>query len=194
MNLNPQLDVGAIASGRTRALAALVVGVAAVLLLLLSLLAGVGLLYVLRGLRWFAVGPRIEDSLPLLQLAGFDGQPLGRVAAAWLPAGMIFGLALVRVKSLPVIIVAGGLGVPVLLLASDAAFALAHNLRMSHVLLHRVPPFGPWLEGLLFAAGIALSRRIASLQQARSDTFLTQDDRCTSPIRLGHAQPESDAR
>jgi hypothetical protein len=41
--------------------------------------ASVGLLYHLRHLRWLAIGPRIPDSLPLLQLAGFDGQPLARV-------------------------------------------------------------------------------------------------------------------
>ena len=38
----------------------------------------VGLLYGFRGLGWFSRGPRIGDALPLLQLAGFDGQPFGR--------------------------------------------------------------------------------------------------------------------
>jgi enterochelin esterase-like enzyme len=40
-----------------------------------------------------------------------------------------------------------------LLLASDASFALARNLRLSDVLLNRAPGIGPWVEGLLLAAG-----------------------------------------
>jgi hypothetical protein len=67
---------------------------AATLVLVASLLAGIGWLYGLRGLGWFAVGPRLGDSLSLLQLAGFDHQPLLRVALAWLPAGVVAGVGL----------------------------------------------------------------------------------------------------
>src|SRR5581483_5207854 len=49
-----------------------------------ALLVGIGWLYVLRGLGWFGFGPRVHDSLPLLQLAGFDAQPLARLAVGWL--------------------------------------------------------------------------------------------------------------
>ena len=54
---------------------------------LVGLLAGYGWLYVLRGLGWLGAGPAVGDALPLLQLAGFDGQPLLRVVVAWLLAG-----------------------------------------------------------------------------------------------------------
>ena len=71
-------------------------GVGGVLGVLVGLLAGFGWLYVLRGLDWLGVGPRIADALPLLQLAGFDGQPLLRVVVAWVLAGALAGVLSAR--------------------------------------------------------------------------------------------------
>jgi hypothetical protein len=162
------LDARVIPAQRTRrVLRALAGGSGSTLMLLLALLTGTGWLYVLRGLRLFALGPGVGDSLPLLQLAGFDGQPLARVAVAWLLAGALFGVVLIRVDPLPRAIVAGAVGVLLLLFASQAAYALAQNLRLSHVLWSRLPGFGPWLEGLLFAAGSALPRPLPGSQRLR---------------------------
>lgn len=136
---------------------------AAAIVLLASLLAGFGLLYRLRSQHWTGAGLPIGDSLPLLQLAGFASQPLLRIALAWVPAGMIFGLAVVRVPAMRRGVLAAVLGTLVLLLASDAAFALARNLRFSAVLDARDPGTGPWWEGVMFALGAwlphALPRR-----------------------------------
>jgi hypothetical protein len=44
-----------------------------------------------------------------------------------------------------------------LVVASDASFALTENLRLSSVLSSRVPTSGAWLEALLFAVGAAVS-------------------------------------
>jgi hypothetical protein len=142
-------------------LAVMLGGLAVMLAGLAGLLAGAGWLYAFRGLRWFAVGPQVGDSLPLLQLAGFDGQPLLRVVIAWLPAGVIAGLALVRVSPLRRAVLLGVLGLLVLLFASQASYALARNLRFSTVLSDRSPGLGPWLEAALFAAGGALARPLA---------------------------------
>jgi hypothetical protein len=151
-----------------RAAGALGGGAGSLLALLLALVAGVGWLYLLRGLGWFALGPRVGDSLPLLQLAGFDGQPLARLAVAWLLAGALFGVAMVRVKPLPRALVAGALAIVLLLFASQAAFALSRNLRLIQVLWHRAPGLGPWLEGVLFAAGCALPGPVAGAERFRS--------------------------
>ncbi|HEX3831739.1 MAG TPA: hypothetical protein VHW04_07195 [Solirubrobacteraceae bacterium] len=62
----------------------------------IGVLSGVGLLHSLRQLHWLTAGPSVPDALPLLQLAGFAGQPLGRVLAAWVPAGVVLSLALIR--------------------------------------------------------------------------------------------------
>ncbi len=127
-----------------------------VLLLPVCLLAGIGLLYALRGLGWFAFGPRVPDSLPLLQLAGFDGQPLARVALAWLPIGYAFGLAVPRARPLWLALGAAAFAALLLVAASNASYALAENLRLTAVLWHRLPPLGPWVEAALFALGALL--------------------------------------
>jgi hypothetical protein len=44
----------------------------------------------------------------------------------------------------------------VLLLASDASYALARNLRFWPVATGRAPSAGPWLEALLLAIGAVL--------------------------------------
>ena len=59
-------------------------------------LVAVGLLYSLRGLQPLAIGPSVPDALPLLQLAGFDAQPLAATVVASLAAGAVLGLALRR--------------------------------------------------------------------------------------------------
>jgi hypothetical protein len=117
---------------------------------------GVGWLYVLRGLGWFSAGPDVRDSLPLLQLAGLDGQPLLRVLVAWLPCGALAGLLTLRTRWPWRALLTAVVGVAVLLLASQASFALARNLKLSGVLWSRVPGTGPWLEGISLAVGAVL--------------------------------------
>ncbi len=155
-----------LASGGWRRAAGLVGGqLAFVIIVLLGLLTGFGWGYVLRSLGWLAVGPRIGDSLPLLQLAGFDGQPLLRVVIAWLLAGGLAGRLLVSVRPGRRAVIAGLLGLMLLLLASQTANALTRNLRFVHVLLHRPPGAGPWLEAMCFALGCFLPRRLVGRQQ-----------------------------
>jgi hypothetical protein len=183
------LDAPPIATKRaTRAVLAASGAAGAVLILVLSLLAGVGWLYLLRSLGWFTLGPRLGDSLPLLRLAGFDGQPLVRVGVAWLLAGIVLGLALIRVDPWRRAALAAGLGLVLLLFASQAAFALAENLRLSAVLLDRVPGFGPWFEALLFAAGSALPRPIAKLERSRWRVVLSQGRAGVRDLLLGSRQ------
>ncbi len=134
-----------------------------ILALVIAVLTGTGLLYGLRGLGAFDLGPRIPDALPLLQLAGFDGQPVLRVAVAWLAAGLVLGLPVCRIAPLRRFAVALIVSAPLVLFASDASFALAGNLRLTDVLLHRAPPLGPWIEVILLAAGCALAGRLGRL-------------------------------
>jgi len=140
---------------------------AAVLIgVIVALIAGIGWLYVLRGLHLFAVGPPVPDALPLLQLARTDLQPLLRVVLAWLPAGAVAGLALARIGRPQRAVIGALTALVLLLLASQASDALARNLRFSQVLWSRSPGPGPWLEALLFAVGCALPRTIGTRQTA----------------------------
>jgi hypothetical protein len=64
------------------------------LVLLITVAAGAGWLELLRRSGALAAGPRITGALPLDRLAGHDSQPLLRVLAAWVPAGLACGAAL----------------------------------------------------------------------------------------------------
>ena len=140
------------------------IGIGAIAGLLLSVLVGAGVLYGLKELGWLAAGPRISDALPLLQLAGFDGQPLARVAIAFAAAGALFGGVLIHTPPLRRAAVAGVAGLVVLMLASDVSFALTHNLRLGPVVWHRVPTLGCWLEACALAIGAAIPRPLAALR------------------------------
>ncbi len=132
-----------------------------IVVVVIGALIGYGWLYALRGLGWLGAGPSVGDSLPLLQLAGFDGQPLLRTVVAWLIAGLIAGVALSGMGRWQRAAVAGPLSLIVLLLASQASYALARNLRFSDVVFSRTPGLGPIVEALLFAAGCALVPRVS---------------------------------
>lgn len=140
------------------ALRSLSIGLGLFLAAIVGVLTGYGWLYLLRDAGWLSAGPRVVDSLPLLQLAGFDGQPLAAVVVAWLLAGALSGVISVRVSPARRALAAGLLGLVLLLLASQASYALARNLRFGAILLTRSPGPGPWLEALMFAIGCALPR------------------------------------
>jgi hypothetical protein len=142
-------------------LAALADAAGATLAVVVGLVIGFGWTYVFRGFGWLSFGPRVGDALPLLQLAGFDAQPLARVFLAWLLAGAVVGVALGRMPAPRRTVLALALAVPALLVASQAANAVARNLRFDDVLWHRRPGIGPWVEGLLLAVGCALAGRIS---------------------------------
>ncbi len=128
------------------------------IIVIAGLLAGTGWLYVLRGLRWLGVGPRIADSLPLLQLASSDGQPLLRVVVAWAMAGALTGVALAEVSAPRRAALALITALVVLLLASQASYAVTRNLSFGSTVFSRTPGLGPLLEGMVFALGCCLPR------------------------------------
>jgi enterochelin esterase-like enzyme len=150
----------------SRGAAAVARGTAAVtagaLVVLVASFVGMGLLYGLRTLRWFSFGPLVRDALPLLQLAGFDFQPLARIAVAWLLVGLVTGLVLIRLRPSTRFLLGAIVGAFVLLVASDAASGLARNMPFVGVLESRLPDLGPWVEALLFAAGCAIPGRPAA--------------------------------
>jgi enterochelin esterase-like enzyme len=145
----------------TRALRAAGIGLIVTVVVVVVAAASVGLLYQLRQLGWLALGPRVPDALPLLQLAGFAGQPLARVLVASLISGIALGVVLVRVpvarRTPAIALIAAAL----LLLASDGSYALAQNLRFAHVLVIRAPGLGAWVQFIALAIGSALPAALA---------------------------------
>lgn len=128
------------------------------LIVVAGLVAGAGWLYVLRGLDWLRLGPRVADALPLLQLASADGQPLVRVILAWVLAGALTGVALAEVTPYRRAALSLVLALVVLLLASQASYALARNVAFSSTVFSRTPGLGPVIEGCAFALGCFLPR------------------------------------
>lgn len=135
------------------------------LALALAALCGFGWLYFLRGIGWFAAGPKVGDALPLLQLAGFDLQPLARVIVAWLAAGMIAGLLTWRLEPVRRAIAFALLGALILFVASQAAYALARNLHFTNVLFGHRPGSGGFVEAAVLAAGSYLPGGVIGRRQ-----------------------------
>jgi hypothetical protein len=140
-------------------LAALAAAAGVLMAVTLGVLGGYGWLYLFHVWGALDAGPRIGDALPLLQLASADGQPLLALLVAWLLPGAVVGLSLIRWSPGRRALVGGIVAVILLLIASQAADALARNLRFRDVLVTREPGLGPWLEALAFAIGCALPRR-----------------------------------
>jgi len=134
---------------------------------LVALLAGLGWLYVLRGLGWLGFGPRVHDALPLLQLAGFDVQPAARIVVAWSASGLLLALPLAWIPRAWRATLVAALALALLLVAAQASFALARNLNFGTVLWSRRPGAGPWLEGLVLAAGCAVGDLALRRRQQR---------------------------
>lgn len=93
LNVAPAREAARPSRARAAARAALRAALA-LPVVLAATLAGIGWLYLLRRTGALAVGPRLVEALPLQRLAGGAAQPVGRVVAAWLPAGIFAGLAL----------------------------------------------------------------------------------------------------
>lgn len=168
---------------RTRALRIGGNAAGVLLVLVAGLLAGAGWLYVLRGLHWLDVGPRVGDSLPLLQLASEDGQPLTRVLVAWILAGALTGVALGQTAPRRRVAPALAVGLVVLLLAAQESYALTRNVNLSATVFTRSPGLGPVLEAIAFALGCWLPRRLddgdgpRSGRRSRASLIRRLDDR-----------------
>ena len=119
-------DRASLSAGPGRRTARATAGVTVTFAVLVAgLLAGIGWLYLLRGLHVLGFGPRIADALPLLQLAGFDGQALARVIVAWVLAGVLASVALSRLPRAGRVPLAAIVALVALMLTAQASYALA---------------------------------------------------------------------
>lgn len=157
-----QTPIGQLASPARLALAVLR-WIAASLIALTALAAGIGVLYLIRSESLLTIGPRIPGALPLQQLAGGEAQPLLRMTIAWVPAGVIAGLAFGLLTGLgPGIRAASiaALSAIVLLPAGAAADAIAITDPLGPHLLPQLTRMGTWIAVALFAAGSLLADRV----------------------------------
>lgn len=128
------------------------------LITVLAVVAGIGALYLLRGAAALGLGPLVPGALPLQQLAGGAAQPLARMALAWLPAGLVAGLALAWIARLGAAartLLATLTGAALLLLGGAASDAIALSDPLGPHLVPQLSRAGTWVAVALFA-GAAL--------------------------------------
>ena len=126
--------------------------------------AGIGLLYLLRGTGFADVGPRPSGALPLEQLANADAQPLARMALAWLPVGLAAGAVIATftrgsraVLLLLVTLLAGAL----LVTSSGVSVSVENSEPLTRHLTAALAYAGTWVSLALFVIGAAVGERLA---------------------------------
>jgi hypothetical protein len=133
---------------------------AVVLVVIAAAAAGIGWLYALRHVGLLRLGPRLTDALPLQRLAGGAAQPLGRMVAAWLPAGLVAGVGIGLVSHLRRPARAAAvfvLALALVLAASAASDALTHNEPIRSQLHQQPHRAAAWLAAGLMALGAVLT-------------------------------------
>ena len=135
---------------------------------MLAPVAGVGLLYLLRNAGVVPLGPKAAGALPLQQLDGSDGQPLARMALAWLPVGIATGAVLVaftrssRVLALGVVALVAWV---VLVLSAAGCDAIANNEPFRAHLTSPLGAAGTWVSLVLVVIGAAIGERLAAVSR-----------------------------
>jgi hypothetical protein len=111
------------------------------------------------------IGPRPAGALPLEQLDGTDGQPLARMALAWLPVGVAAGALLGAFTRSARAVVLGALTViaaAMLLLSAAASDAIANNEPFRQDLATPLGAAGVWVSLVLLVIGAAIGERVAA--------------------------------
>jgi len=135
-------------------------GCAVVLVVIAAVAAGIGWLYALRHVAGLRVGPRFADALPLQRLAGGAAQPLGRMVAAWLPAGLVAGLGIALVSGMHRAarsVAVFALALVFVLAAAAASDALTHNETIRSQVRQEPHRAAAWVAAGLMALGALLA-------------------------------------
>lgn len=121
--------------------------------------AGVGWLYLLFQAAVLPVGPRLAGALPLQQLASSDAQPLLRLVAAWLPAGVAAGVLVPGLGRVGRTILVGVVSAAVLIAAGAVSDAVALNERVVPHLGPQLGRAGTWVAvGLMVIGSLPVGR------------------------------------
>jgi hypothetical protein len=108
------------------------------------------------------VGPKVAGALPLQQLAGGAAQPLLRLVVAWVPAGVMAGLALrsgtklSRGRRAALFALLAWL---LLVMAGAASDAAAVSASVASHVPAQLTRAATWLAAALMASGVLLAGR-----------------------------------
>lgn len=123
-----------------------------------AIAAGLGWLYLIHTWVGAGLGPRVGDSLPLLQLANLDAQPIVTVIAIWLATGIAVGALLQREPRILRAVVVAATSAVILVVDSQISFAIARNTAVANVLLSRMPGAGVFVAVIALTAGSVVLR------------------------------------
>lgn len=136
---------------------------AALLVALAVTAAGIGWLDLMRRNGTLPDGPHLREALPLQRLAGSAAQPLVRVIAAWLPAGLAGGAALyfagIRNRAVRAAVL-GALSLALLALVGAMSDAVTANETLREHAAAQPHRLAIWLAAGLVAAGAAVPGRL----------------------------------
>jgi peptidoglycan/LPS O-acetylase OafA/YrhL len=133
-------------------------------------IAGVGLLYLLRKGGLLDAGPPVSDALPLERLARADAQPLLRVLAAWLPAGAAAAACLMgpaRLRPPTSVLATGLLGLLLLAVAGASSEAVENSEKVAPHLLPQLGRPGLIVAVAALLAGALVAARVSARRPSR---------------------------
>jgi hypothetical protein len=136
-------------------------GLALVATVIAVVLAGVGWLYLLRDSGALSGGPALAEALPLQRLAGNAAQPIGRIAVAWLPAGLVAGVLLVRAgfaRRMPRAALLFALTAALLMLLGGVSDAITESDPLGAFMSAQPGRAAIWTAAALLALGAAVPR------------------------------------
>ena len=127
-----------------------------VLVAVATTFAGIGWLYLLRHAGALQAGPPLREALPLQRLAGGSTQPAARVAAAWVPAGLVMGALRLRRPRRTRAVVAFAVAAVILLVVGAVSDAVTANEAIGSHLAQQTGRPVIWLAAGLMALGAVM--------------------------------------
>jgi hypothetical protein len=145
--------------------------VACPLVVLVAVAAGTGWLYLMRSWHVLGIGPGVHGSLELERLAAGDAQPLLRLAAAWVPAGIAAGLVLrtlVPVRGAVLALGAGAFALVLVMTLGAVSNAVENSETVGRHIAAQPGRAGPWVAAGLVVIGAYLGARVPMARRARA--------------------------
>jgi hypothetical protein len=137
-----------------------------VLLGVITPVAGVGLLYLLRHAGVAHLGPKAAGALPLEQLDRTDAQPLARIALAWLPVGLAAGLVIAtftRMPRVPALAVLALVAAMILVVSAGVSDSVTNNESLTQHLVTPLGVAGTWVSLAFLVIGVAVGQVLAAM-------------------------------
>jgi hypothetical protein len=147
-----------------------------VLAAVLVVAGGIGWLSLLTGVALLDAGPPVPGALPLRRLAGADAQPLARVLAAWLGAGIVMAAVLAPRRRVARALVAALIGLVTLVAIGAVQDAVTTSEPPFGHVLSQLSREGLWVAVAVLAACALIPAPPAPTEDAAADATRRRED------------------